>query len=34
MIWLAVTMPEVIVKPPVKRAGLNPDAAGGVARTT
>jgi len=34
MIWFGVTVPAVIVNPPGKRAGLNPDATEGVARST
>ena len=34
MIWFCVSVPVVMVRPPGSKAGLNPLAAGGVARTT
>jgi len=34
MIWLAVTAPSLMVRPPGNSAGLKPLAVGGVARST
>ena len=33
-IWFSVPVPAVMIKPPASSAGLNPLAAGGVARRT